>query len=141
MSGTSHYSHTALSGVLSGGRLPSQELTVAFVRACGGDEEAWRERWRRERERLHGPPVPPPDLITSGESSADDQGSGRRRWMLPVALLAVVVVLALTGAAIAGVFTVRSPGESRSAAAPSPAAPSGGAPSLAAAEMLGLRPS
>ena len=33
MAGVSHYSHTALSSVLSGNRLPSQELTLAFVRA------------------------------------------------------------------------------------------------------------
>ncbi|SCF46444.1 Protein of unknown function (DUF2690) [Micromonospora matsumotoense] len=50
MSGTAHYSHTALAGVLSGGRLPSLELTMAFVRACGGDEAAWRARWHREAE-------------------------------------------------------------------------------------------
>ncbi|WFE63236.1 DUF2690 domain-containing protein [Micromonospora sp. WMMD714] len=50
MSTTAHYSHTALAGVLSGTRLPSLELTMAFVRACGGDEEAWRARWHREAE-------------------------------------------------------------------------------------------
>jgi hypothetical protein len=48
MAATARYSHTALSGALSGGRLPSLDLTLAFVRACGGDEQAWRARWMAE---------------------------------------------------------------------------------------------
>jgi hypothetical protein len=76
------YSHTALSSALRGvgGRLPSQALTLALVRACGGDEQAWRARWEREHARIaartesrdrsagagagqampSGPDVPPP---------------------------------------------------------------------------------
>jgi hypothetical protein len=52
MASAVHYSHTALSGALSGGRLPSLELTLAFVRACGGDEDEWRARWHRTNSRL-----------------------------------------------------------------------------------------
>ncbi|MEU1604147.1 DUF2690 domain-containing protein [Micromonospora matsumotoense] len=63
MSVTAHYSHTALAGVLSGARLPSLELTMAFVRACGGDEAAWRVRWHREAGagRAAGPTTAGPD--------------------------------------------------------------------------------
>lgn len=53
MSEAAHYSHTALSGVLSGGRLPSLDLTLAFVRACGGDEDQWSERWRQTNARIN----------------------------------------------------------------------------------------
>ncbi|MEV4722195.1 DUF2690 domain-containing protein [Micromonospora humida] len=60
MSATAHYSHTALAGVLAGTRLPSLELTLAFVRACGGDEAAWRDRWHREAA-LDRPAGPAPD--------------------------------------------------------------------------------
>jgi hypothetical protein len=45
MARSAHYSHTALSGVLSAGRLPSLPLTLAFVRACRGNEDEWRRRW------------------------------------------------------------------------------------------------
>src|SRR5689334_2120631 len=54
MSEKGHYSHTALSSVLSGTRLPSEELTLAFVRSCGGDEDAWRACWQRENALING---------------------------------------------------------------------------------------
>jgi transcriptional regulator with XRE-family HTH domain len=39
-----HYSVTALSQAASGSALPSLAVTLAYVRVCGGDEQAWRER-------------------------------------------------------------------------------------------------
>lgn len=62
MAKNAHYSHTTLAGVLSGGRLPSQELTLAFVRACGGDEDVWRARWHETNASINPPsaPEPPP---------------------------------------------------------------------------------
>lgn len=45
MSHASHYSHTALANVLTSGRLPTLPVTLAFVRACGGDEDDWASRW------------------------------------------------------------------------------------------------
>ncbi|MEU6393954.1 DNA-binding protein [Streptomyces sp. NPDC046939] len=41
-----HYSATALSQAAAGEQLPSLPVTLAYVRACGGDEEAWERRWR-----------------------------------------------------------------------------------------------
>ncbi|MFJ8431083.1 helix-turn-helix domain-containing protein [Kitasatospora sp. NPDC094019] len=38
-------SHTTLHEAASGARIPSWPTTSAFVRACGGDEAAWRRRW------------------------------------------------------------------------------------------------
>ncbi|MBW4704072.1 DUF2690 domain-containing protein [Micromonospora sp. RL09-050-HVF-A] len=73
MSATAHYSHTALAGVLSGARLPSLELTMAFVRACGGDEAAWRARWHREAGS--GPQQPGPEPAGSQPAGLQQPGS------------------------------------------------------------------
>jgi hypothetical protein len=45
MARRAHYSATTLSVACSGTALPSLEVTLAFVRVCGGDEEVWRDRW------------------------------------------------------------------------------------------------
>ena len=42
----SSYSPAALSEALSGRRLPSLAVTLAVVRACGGDTDEWTRRWR-----------------------------------------------------------------------------------------------
>ncbi|WP_410579917.1 helix-turn-helix domain-containing protein [Amycolatopsis sp. lyj-108] len=41
-----HYSSTTLSDAAGGRRLPSLEVTLAYVRACGGDRGEWEKRWR-----------------------------------------------------------------------------------------------
>jgi WD40 repeat protein len=41
-----HFSVTTLSVAASGRQLPSLEVTLAFVEACGGDQEAWAQRWK-----------------------------------------------------------------------------------------------
>jgi serine/threonine protein kinase len=40
------YSASALSAAASGAALPSLELTLAYVGACGGDVREWEARWR-----------------------------------------------------------------------------------------------
>lgn len=104
MSATAHYSHTALAGVLSGARLPSLELTMAFVRACGGDEAAWRARWHREAglRRPTGPTTagPAPERSTPEPSvpgqPVPERPAARRpvvpRWTLAVAAGLTVLV-------------------------------------------------
>jgi hypothetical protein len=86
MAGKGHYSHTALSSVLSGQRLPSRELTMAFVRACDGDESEWRARWEREHALLN--PLPAPVVQPAAPAA-----KGRPRWwkiVVPVALSALL---------------------------------------------------
>ncbi|MEU5696129.1 hypothetical protein [Actinosynnema sp. NPDC020468] len=51
---TAHYSAAALSEAANGRRLPSLAVTLAYVRACGGDVGAWERRWRS----LAAEPVP-----------------------------------------------------------------------------------
>ncbi|GAA1805664.1 hypothetical protein GCM10009682_29400 [Luedemannella flava] len=40
-----HYSASTLADAAKGDRLPSLEVTLAFVAACGGDPEEWAARW------------------------------------------------------------------------------------------------
>ncbi|MFF5408330.1 hypothetical protein ACFY8K_35975 [Streptomyces misionensis] len=42
-----HYSSTALADAASGRKLPSLPVTLAYVRACGGDTAEWEQRWHR----------------------------------------------------------------------------------------------
>jgi hypothetical protein len=108
MSETGHYSHTALSSVLSGTRLPSRELTLAFVRACGGDENTWQARWQRENAALHPTPAPP----------ANGRPAPRRTrgsfWAAGAAIAAAVA----TAVALAVTFGPWRAGSERTPAAP-----------------------
>lgn len=49
----SHFSSTTLSDAAGGRRLPSLEVTLAYVRACDGDAEQWEQRWRAAAAELH----------------------------------------------------------------------------------------
>ncbi|MEU5090182.1 hypothetical protein [Streptomyces sp. NPDC021356] len=40
-----HYSSTTLADAASGRKLPSLPVTLAYVRACGGDTAEWEQRW------------------------------------------------------------------------------------------------
>src|SRR5262249_38327293 len=48
-----HFSDTSLSVAASGVSLPSLEVTLGYVRACGGDIAEWERRWRQVA-RQHG---------------------------------------------------------------------------------------
>ena len=39
------FSPSVLSSAASGARLPTLQVTLGFVAACGGDREVWRRRW------------------------------------------------------------------------------------------------
>lgn len=54
-----HYSTTALAQAARGTCLPSLAVTLAYVRACGGDVAEWERRWRATEAELS--PQPPPD--------------------------------------------------------------------------------
>jgi len=41
------FSSSVLSSAASGSRLPTLQVTLAFVTACGGDRELWARRWRQ----------------------------------------------------------------------------------------------
>ena len=52
MSAGAHFSVTTLSDAAGGQRFPSLPVTLAYVRACGGDAAQWRARWRAVEEEL-----------------------------------------------------------------------------------------
>jgi hypothetical protein len=56
-----HYSSTTLSDAANGRRMPSLDVTLAYVRACDGDPVEWETRWRTTVARLSasGLRVPP----------------------------------------------------------------------------------
>lgn len=57
-----HYSVTTLADAAKGDRLPSLEVTLAYVAACGGDPVEWETRWRAVAAELLPPqPVPSGD--------------------------------------------------------------------------------
>ncbi|WP_173261541.1 nSTAND1 domain-containing NTPase [Streptomyces pacificus] len=49
-----HYSISTLSSAASGLRLPTLEVTLAYVSACGGNPGEWERRWRDTAGRLDG---------------------------------------------------------------------------------------
>ncbi|GJF30368.1 hypothetical protein KNE206_30680 [Kitasatospora sp. NE20-6] len=52
MSSKAGYSHNALAQAAGGARFPSLELSLAFARACGGDEREWKQRWYDAKEAI-----------------------------------------------------------------------------------------
>lgn len=49
-----HYSAATLSDAAGGKKLPSLAVTLAYVKACDGDEQEWEQRWRA----IAAPPEP-----------------------------------------------------------------------------------
>lgn len=56
-----HYSAATLSEAAGGRKLPTLAVTLAFVRACQGDETEWESRWRSLAAEL-APSLPPTDV-------------------------------------------------------------------------------
>ncbi|RSM55833.1 hypothetical protein DMB66_35195 [Actinoplanes sp. ATCC 53533] len=61
-----NYSVATLSAAASGRRLPTLEVTLAYVAACDGDPGEWERRWR-EAERLSVTPAEEPDPANGHE--------------------------------------------------------------------------
>ncbi|MFG2133196.1 XRE family transcriptional regulator [Streptomyces sp. NPDC048751] len=83
LSEQAHYSISTLSSAASGQRLPTLEVTLAYVRACDGDLREWERRWREAAVRLGeedpasgaaervGPPPPYVGLRSFREEDAE----------------------------------------------------------------------
>lgn len=52
MARRAHYSVTSLSQAAAGEQLPSSAVTLAYVKACGGDLGAWKRRWQEVAQEL-----------------------------------------------------------------------------------------
>ncbi|MFG1609580.1 hypothetical protein [Actinoplanes sp. NPDC049265] len=67
MAARANYSVATLSAAASGRRLPTLEVTLAYVAACDGDLREWERRWR-EAERL---------CVAPSDEPATGKGDGR----------------------------------------------------------------
>src|SRR5437016_373547 len=56
-----HYSAATLSEAAAGRKLPSLAVTLAYVRACGGDTVEWERRWHAAANDVAGQQEPPED--------------------------------------------------------------------------------
>jgi transcriptional regulator with XRE-family HTH domain len=67
-------SKSALSAAANGRNFPSLPVTLAYVRACGGDPDAWAERWRRldARRRIQAADAAPAAIGGSGPGRPGD---------------------------------------------------------------------
>jgi WD40 repeat protein len=61
-----HYSATTLAQAARGTSLPSLPVTLAFVRACGGDAAEWETRWRATIAELDPQPTATPGSAVGG---------------------------------------------------------------------------
>ncbi|MGA5566625.1 hypothetical protein ACPCUV_36410 [Streptomyces platensis] len=61
MSQRAGFSAATLSQAAAGERLPTLPVVLAYVRACGGDEEEWRRRWTEVDKAVSQQPRPPED--------------------------------------------------------------------------------
>ncbi|KOV81253.1 hypothetical protein [Nocardia sp. NRRL S-836] len=76
LSALTHYSEAALSQAAAGRRLPTLQVTLAYVRACGGNEEDWRRRWQEisaaeDPGRADGQSAPYAGLAAFRQEDAD----------------------------------------------------------------------
>lgn len=103
------YAPSTLQEACGGRRLPTLRVTVAFVSACGGDVEAWKDYWQTIR-RASDPRSPagptdrigPPWAQQEQEKEQDEPAAEpnpvptrRRRPLVAAATVAVIVIAAV----------------------------------------------
>jgi hypothetical protein len=92
MAKRANYSSTVLSEAAAGRKLPTLPVTMAYVRACGGDADEWGARWRSVAEEIDG-----------GTATSEVEPSVRT---LPRSHPSSSVGLALVGATVLAVVAV-----------------------------------
>nr|WP_256096141.1 helix-turn-helix domain-containing protein [Streptomyces sp. LUP30] len=109
LSEKAHFSRASLSAAASGHRLPTWEVTRAYVTVCGGDIDEWLHRWKAVRSELGlepaesaGKNAPVSEIVTDSPqavSRAKGEGSwtwlGRSFWALAISLAALLVSVSL----------------------------------------------
>jgi hypothetical protein len=68
-----HYSAATLSDAAGGKKLPTLAVTLAYVRACDGDEQEWEQRWRA----IAAPPDPTGEAPYVGLMAFQQEDAGR----------------------------------------------------------------
>jgi transcriptional regulator with XRE-family HTH domain len=121
-----HFSKATLSSAAAGYRLPTWEVTRAYVSACGADPEDWRDRWQTAAAPL--PPAVPvaADHAQPLQPADEPAGPVRRRWVartiLVMAAAAVLIVAAIGVTWFEGIAKTAARSPAR-AAAPLPRLP------------------
>ncbi|GLZ29034.1 hypothetical protein Lesp02_12240 [Lentzea sp. NBRC 105346] len=54
LAGRAHFSASSLAEAAGGRKLPTLDVTLAYVGACGGDTTSWERRWKELSEELSG---------------------------------------------------------------------------------------
>jgi Helix-turn-helix domain len=102
------FSASTLSVAASGKVLPSLDVTLAYVQACGGDAKPWRERWQVLAEQPTCRVTPVMDTaavadaavvpVRQGEQAAPSTALERVAWQLPDVTAATPVGIAVNNA-------------------------------------------
>lgn len=72
-----HYSVATLSEAAAGRRLPSLDVTLSYVRACGGDTDRWERRWHAAAAELAAAaPAAEPEGAPAGGTDPARQDGG-----------------------------------------------------------------
>jgi len=99
-----NYSATVLSRAASGKELPSLSAVIAYVAACGGDADEWRNRWLELSEQPD--PTAGPDSMAEGSSGSPAGRTGRAKViakLVPgIRSHGLTIVIALVAAAAVG---------------------------------------
>jgi transcriptional regulator with XRE-family HTH domain len=108
-----HFSKATLSAAAAGHRLPTWEVTSAYVQACGGDPETWRDRWRAiasDAGLLADASRPTTGKDGSGQRADPSEVPGRWASQRRTNRAALVILAAalVVGAGTAGILSSRS---------------------------------
>ncbi|MGW1060436.1 helix-turn-helix domain-containing protein [Micromonospora rubida] len=138
------YGATTLSEAAGGARLPTLEVLLAYVGACGGDPDEWRQRWHETAARVR--PTEPVRQVAGEREGDPEEGAGagtegpgqpavapsgvrrprngppRPRWVVPVVAVAAVIVTVM---AVVTVVELPDDGPTAPGAARCPSVPDG----------------
>lgn len=90
---------------VAGARLPSLDTTLGLVRALGGNEKQWRERWTATRQALDEQRSSSGEADLSGKRERPEKSEAYRRSRRVVV---ISLSLLVTVAAVAGGFLTRA---------------------------------
>jgi transcriptional regulator with XRE-family HTH domain len=94
-----HFSKATLSAAAAGHRVPTWEVTRAYVQACGGDVGEWELKWRTTRAEIGLTPEPPL-RVDRKLQPAPERVAERRRRLFMRALIGCVIVVVVVGIAV-----------------------------------------